>query len=57
MTRLTEKGVPFVWTIDCEASFQTLKDKLVNAPILVLLRVANASQCIRMLLVLDLVVC
>ena len=36
MTRLTEKGVPFVWNIDCEASFKTLKDKLVNAPILVL---------------------
>ena len=34
MTRLTEKGVPFVWTNDCEVSFQTLKEKLVNAPIL-----------------------
>jgi len=30
------KGAPFVWTAECEASFQTLKDKLVNAPILVL---------------------
>ena len=36
MTRLTEKGVPFIWTHECEHSFQTLKDKLVNAPILVL---------------------
>jgi hypothetical protein len=36
MTKLTEKGVPFMWTDDCEASFRTLKDKLVNAPILVL---------------------
>jgi hypothetical protein len=36
MTRLTEKGVPFNWTENCETSFQTLKDKLVNAPILVL---------------------
>jgi hypothetical protein len=30
------KGAPFVWTTECEASFQTLKEKLVNAPILVL---------------------
>ena len=36
MTKLTEKGVPFMWTDDCEVSFRTLKDKLVNAPILVL---------------------
>jgi hypothetical protein len=30
------KGAPFVWTDDCEVSFRTLKEKLVNAPILVL---------------------
>ena len=36
MTRLTEKGVPFIWMDNCETSFQTLKDKLVNPPILVL---------------------
>jgi hypothetical protein len=36
MTKLTMKGAPFVWTTECEASFQTLKEKLVNAPILVL---------------------
>jgi len=36
MTRLTEKGVPFVWNNDCEISFHTLKDKSVNAPILAL---------------------
>ena len=36
MTRLTEKGGPFVWNNDCEISFHTLKDKLVNAPILAL---------------------
>jgi hypothetical protein len=34
MTRLTEKGVDFEWDNDCEVSFQTLKHKLVNAPIL-----------------------
>ena len=36
MTKLTMKGAPFVWTDDCEASFCTLKEKLVSAPILVL---------------------
>jgi hypothetical protein len=36
MTRLTQKGIPFVWTDECEVSFQTLKNKLVNAPILAL---------------------
>jgi hypothetical protein len=33
LTRLTEKGVDFEWDNDCEVSFQTLKHKLVNAPI------------------------
>jgi hypothetical protein len=28
MTRLTQKGVRFVWTRDCENSFQELKEKV-----------------------------
>ncbi|KAL7856991.1 hypothetical protein SRHO_G00158900 [Serrasalmus rhombeus] len=32
--KLTEKGVPFKWTQECQTTFQTLKNKLVNAPIL-----------------------
>uniref|UniRef100_J3NCQ2 Uncharacterized protein n=1 Tax=Oryza brachyantha TaxID=4533 RepID=J3NCQ2_ORYBR len=36
MTRLTQKGDPFIWSDECEASFQALKHKLVNAPILTL---------------------
>jgi hypothetical protein len=36
LTRLLEKGVLFVWSSDCEVSYQTLKNKLVNAPILAL---------------------
>jgi hypothetical protein len=36
LTKLLEKGVPFVWTNDCEVSYQALKDKLMNAPILAL---------------------
>jgi hypothetical protein len=34
LTGLTEKGVDFEWDNDCEVSFQTLRHKLVNAPIL-----------------------
>jgi hypothetical protein len=34
LTGLTEKGVDFEWDNDYEVSFQTLKHKLVNAPIL-----------------------
>jgi hypothetical protein len=36
MTKLTMKGVPFVWTEDCEVSFHTLNARLLSAPILVL---------------------
>ncbi|WMV09192.1 hypothetical protein MTR67_002577, partial [Solanum verrucosum] len=33
MTKLTQKKAKFEWTDKCERSFQTLKDKLVSAPI------------------------
>ena len=36
MTKLTRKDTPFVWTPECEESFQTLKKKLTTAPVLVL---------------------
>ena len=36
MTMLTHKGVKYEWTDECEQSFQTLKNKLVSAPILTL---------------------
>ena len=36
LTMLTRKGQPFVWTTECEASFQELKNKLTSAPVLVL---------------------
>jgi hypothetical protein len=36
LTRLLEKGVLFVWSSDCLVSYETLKNKLVNAPILAL---------------------
>ncbi|KAL0559001.1 hypothetical protein IC582_003590 [Cucumis melo] len=34
LTQLTRKGAPFVWSKACEDSFQTLKQKLVIAPVL-----------------------
>ena len=33
---LTRKGVNFEWTDRCEESFQTLKEKLMSAPVLTL---------------------
>ncbi|RDX91384.1 Retrovirus-related Pol polyprotein from transposon 17.6, partial [Mucuna pruriens] len=36
LTDLTRKGVAFVWNSKCEHSFQTLKEKLTSAPVLVL---------------------
>ena len=34
MTRLTRKDIPFIWSNECEASFQELKTRLTTAPIL-----------------------
>nr|CAN81227.1 hypothetical protein VITISV_038888 [Vitis vinifera] len=34
LTRLTQKGIKFEWSNDCEISFQELKNKLVTTPIL-----------------------
>ncbi|KAL6315073.1 hypothetical protein AAG906_030926 [Vitis piasezkii] len=34
LTRLTQKGVKFEWSNDCECSFQELKNRLVTTPIL-----------------------
>ncbi|KAK1646968.1 hypothetical protein QYE76_064773 [Lolium multiflorum] len=34
MTKLLKKNTPFVWTDECETSFQTLKEKLTTAPVL-----------------------
>ena len=36
LTRLTQKGVKYVWDDNCENSFQQLKNKLVSAPVLAL---------------------
>ena len=36
MTKLIRKSVPFVWTDQCEESFQELKRRLTTAPILTL---------------------
>jgi hypothetical protein len=34
ITSLQKKGVKFQWTVDCEKSFQHLKQLLTSAPIL-----------------------
>ncbi|XP_072087952.1 uncharacterized protein [Arachis hypogaea] len=36
MMKLTRKEVPFVWTSECEESFQILKQRLTSAPVLIL---------------------
>ncbi|XP_020997120.1 uncharacterized mitochondrial protein AtMg00860-like [Arachis duranensis] len=36
MTRLTRKDAPFVWMLECEESFKTLKDMITTALVLVL---------------------
>ncbi|XP_072089499.1 uncharacterized protein [Arachis hypogaea] len=36
MTKLTRKEVSFEWTSECEESFQTLKQRLTSAPVLIL---------------------
>ena len=36
LTRLTRKNIPFIWTKDCEQSFQELQRRLTSAPVLVL---------------------
>ena len=34
MTNLTKQDTPFEWTIQCQASFEMLKDALITSPIL-----------------------
>jgi hypothetical protein len=34
MSKLVWKNTPFVWSEECEASFQTLKENLTTTPVL-----------------------
>ena len=36
LTKLTRKNQAFIWNDDCDASFQTLKEKLTSAPVLII---------------------
>ena len=36
MTKLLEKGSRFVWTAECQASFDELKKRLTSAPVLIM---------------------
>ena len=33
LTKLTRKDAPFIWTAECQQSFETLKERLLNPPI------------------------
>ncbi|XP_016166318.1 uncharacterized protein LOC107609014 [Arachis ipaensis] len=37
LTYLTQKEVPFIWTAECDRSFEMLMEKLTTTPVLVLL--------------------
>jgi hypothetical protein len=41
MTNLLSKNTPFVWSEECENSFQTLKEKLTTAPVLAIAKVGK----------------
>ena len=34
LTKLTRKGEKYIWTEECNAAFEQLKEKLITAPIL-----------------------
>ncbi|CAL9026375.1 unnamed protein product [Prunus brigantina] len=36
MTKLTQKGVKFIWNDKCEEAFQELKTRLTSAPVLII---------------------
>ncbi|XP_073001473.1 uncharacterized protein [Typha latifolia] len=44
LTKLTRKDQCFVWTADCEESFQELKRKLTSAPVLIVPRSGGGYQ-------------
>ena len=44
MTELLKKDTKFVWTDECEASFQELKKRLVTAPVLILPNIRKDFQ-------------
>jgi hypothetical protein len=57
MTTLLAKKVEFKWTPACQKSFETLKEKLTTAPVLILPDVHSHSQYIAMLRTPDWDVC
>ena len=36
LTHLTKKGIHFIWSIECQKAFKTLKTKLTSALVLVI---------------------
>ena len=44
LNNLMQKGMPFLWSSDCEQAFLSLKEKLIQAPVLAYPKLgANAS--------------
>ena len=44
LNNLMQKGMAFLWSSDCEQAFLTLKEKLIQAPVLAYPKLgANAS--------------
>ena len=50
VTELLKKDTKFIWTEECEASFQELKKRLVTTPMPILRIYARISKCIATLL-------
>ena len=44
LNNLMQKGMPFLWSSDCEQAFLSLKEKLIQAPVIAYPKLgANAS--------------
>ena len=56
MTELLKKDTKFIWTEECEASFQELEKRLVTSPVFCQIR-ARITRCIATLHVEDLEQC
>jgi hypothetical protein len=41
MKKLLQKNTPFVWSEECEASFQTLKERLTTTLVLAVLEIGK----------------
>lgn len=47
-TQLTRKGNAYVWSVQCEESFEELKNRLTSTPVLILPDAKESFVCIVM---------